>query len=96
MQEFPQLQKQPKWESEVQPERVELGRRDQGGCDVRLAAVQEFPQLQKQPKWESEIQPERVNWDAEIRAAIDKGKDVPEVTWVKPGEDEAMKASCSM
>jgi len=24
---------------------------------------------------------------------VDKGKDVPEVTWVKPGEDEAMKVS---
>ncbi len=37
------------------------------------------------------MKPDKVDWDAEIKAALEKGKEVPEVTWVKPGEDEAMK-----
>ena len=57
-----------------------------GGC-----FAQEFPKLEKQPKWDSKVMPDKVNWDAEIKAALEKGKEVPEVTWVKPGEDEAMK-----
>ena len=55
--------------------------------------VQDFPKLEKQPKWDSKVKPDKVDWDAEIKAAVEKGKDVPEVTWVKPGEDEAMKVS---
>ena len=55
-------------------------------------AVQDFPKLEKQPKWDSSVKPDKVKWDAEIKAALEKGKDVPEVTWVKPGEEEAMKA----
>ena len=54
--------------------------------------VQDFPTLEKQPKWDSSVKPDKVKWDAEIKAALEKGKDVPEVTWVKPGEEEAMKA----
>ena len=53
--------------------------------------AQDFPKLEKQPKWESKVKPKEVNWDAEITAALEKGKEVPEVTWVKPGEDEAIK-----
>ena len=53
--------------------------------------AQDFPKLDKQPKWDSKVKPDKVNWDAEIKAAVEKGKEVPEVTWVKPGEDEAMK-----
>ena len=56
------------------------------------AAAQDFPKLEKQPKWDSSVKPDKVKWDAEIKAALEKGKDVPEVTWVKPGEEEAMKA----
>ena len=55
-------------------------------------AVQDFPKLEKQPKWDLSVKPDKVKWDAEIKAALEKGKDVPEVTWVKPGEEEAMKA----
>ena len=58
----------------------------------REMAVQDFPKLEKQPKWDSSVKPDKVKWDAEIKAALEKGKDVPEVTWVKPGEEEAMKA----
>ena len=54
--------------------------------------MQDFPKLEKQPKWDSSVKPDKVKWDAEIKAALEKGKDVPEVTWVKPGEEEAMKA----
>ena len=53
--------------------------------------MQEYPKMEKQPKWDSKVKPDKVNWDAEITAAVEKGKEVPEVTWVKPGEDEAMK-----
>ena len=53
--------------------------------------AQEFPKLEKQPKWDLKVKPKAVDWDAEIEAALEKGKEVPEVTWVKPGEDEAMK-----
>ena len=54
--------------------------------------MQDFPKLEKQPKWDSSVKPDKVKWDAEIKAALEKGKDVPEVTWVRPGEEEAMKA----
>ena len=54
---------------------------------------QDFPKLEKQPKWDSKVKPDKVNWDAEIAAAVEKGKEVPEVTWVKPGEDEAIKVN---
>ncbi len=60
---------------------------------MKYMFVQDFPKLEKQPKWDSKVKPDKVDWDAEIKAAVDKGKDVPEVTWVKPGEDEAMKVS---
>ena len=58
---------------------------------ICVLALQDFPKLEKQPKWDSSVKPGNNNWDAEIKAALDKGKDVPEVTWVKPGEDEAIK-----
>ena len=65
-------------------------------CKAAGADVQEYPELQKQPKWDSKLTPDKVDWDAEIKAALEKGKDVPEVTWVKPGEEEAMKVGSSM
>ena len=67
-----------------------------GVCQPAGADVQEYPELQKQPKWDSEVTPDKVDWDAEIKAALEKGTDVPEVTWVKPGEEEAMKVGPSM
>lgn len=33
--------------------------------------------------------PKPVDWDGLIKEALERGKEVPEVTWRKPGEDGA-------
>ena len=55
--------------------------------------AQPYPDLEKQPKWEVDVRPDAVDWDAEIAAVVERGKDVPEVDWVKPGEDAAMEVT---
>eukprot|EP01025_Chloroclados_australasicus_P062217 TRINITY_DN8171_c0_g1_i1.p1 TRINITY_DN8171_c0_g1~~TRINITY_DN8171_c0_g1_i1.p1 ORF type:complete len:572 (-),score=90.32 TRINITY_DN8171_c0_g1_i1:130-1755(-) len=53
----------------------------------------EFPEVQKAKEWSADLpKPERIDWDKILKEVIDKGKEVPEVTWIKPGEDEANKA----
>ncbi|BDA41821.1 Deoxyribodipyrimidine photo-lyase [Coccomyxa sp. Obi] len=54
--------------------------------------LQPYPELEKQPKWELDVKPDAVDWDAEIADVVERGKHVPEVDWVQPGEDAAMEA----
>lgn len=52
----------------------------------------EFPELEPQAAWQGEVQPEPVDWAALIDEVVERGKEVPEVAWCKPGEDAAMEA----
>lgn len=54
--------------------------------------LQEYPELTKQPEWTG-AQPEKVDWDAEIEQVLEKGKEVPEITWCSPGEDAGVEVS---
>lgn len=56
--------------------------------------MQPYPDLEKQPKWELDVKPDAVDWDAEIADVVERGKAVPEVDWVQPGEDAAMEVRC--
>lgn len=58
---------------------------------IILGCTQPYPDLEKQPKWEVDVKPAAVDWDAEIADVLERGKDVPEVDWVEPGEDAAME-----
>ncbi len=60
-----------------------------------ILCVQPYPDVGKQPEWELDVKPDAVDWDAEIAAVVERGKDVPEVDWVKPGEDAAMEVISS-
>ncbi|GAB4814126.1 hypothetical protein N2152v2_001172 [Parachlorella kessleri] len=51
----------------------------------------EYPQLQKQLPWTCERRPEQIDWDGLIAEALARGRSVPEVTWIQPGEDAAME-----
>ncbi|PRW61487.1 CPD photolyase isoform B [Chlorella sorokiniana] len=52
---------------------------------------QEFPELPEQPAWTG-AKPEPVDWEALLQEVLERGKDVPEVAWCKPGEDAALEA----
>ena len=58
---------------------------------VHNPCTQPYPELEKQAKWEVKVKPEAVDWDAEIAAVVGRGRDVPEVDWVNPGEDAAIE-----
>ena len=51
--------------------------------------AQEYPELQKQANWNVDTTPESIEWDDLIAEALERGKEVPEVTWRQPGEDGA-------
>lgn len=53
--------------------------------------LKEIPELQKQPQWTLKHKPDPVDWPALIEEVLDRGKSVPEVNWIKPGEDAAME-----
>ena len=50
--------------------------------------MQEIPDATKQPKWTG-TDPPKFDWDKEIKKVIEEGKEVPEIAWLKPGEDAA-------
>eukprot|EP00891_Asterochloris_glomerata_P000939 jgi/Astpho2/939/Aster-00776 len=52
----------------------------------------DFPEVPKQPEWKASRKLEPVDWKALIKNAQEKGKEVPEMHWVEPGEDAAMEA----
>lgn len=63
-------------------------------CTLSLAlSWQEIPSATKQPDWTGP-QPVKFDWEAEIKRVLEEGKEVPEVDWCKPGEDEAWEV-CS-
>ncbi|KAK9820163.1 hypothetical protein WJX72_006950 [[Myrmecia] bisecta] len=51
-----------------------------------------FFDVAKQPAWNVKHKPEALDWDALIKEVVEKGKEVPEVNWCKPGEDAAVEA----
>ena len=56
-----------------------------------VCCAQEYPDVSKQPEWKGQPQPEAVDWKSTIDEALERGKDVPEVEWCLPGEDNALK-----
>lgn len=54
---------------------------------MRILLLQEFPEMPKQDKWDGKVPV--VEWDALLKEALERGKDVPEITWLQPGEDAA-------
>ena len=60
------------------------------GCQP-AAGLQELPQLEKQAKWSGKPSPGDNGWDATIKEAVERGKEVPEISWAEPGEAAAGK-----
>lgn len=57
------------------------------GAPLTTVSVwQDIPEVEKQAAWTGQ-QPAKFDWDAEIAEVLERGKDVPEVTWCEPGED---------
>lgn len=55
--------------------------------------LREFPEVPRQPAWDVEgAAPAPVDWDALLAEVLERGKEVPEVPWIQPGEDAAMEA----
>jgi len=54
--------------------------------------LKEFPDMPDVAKWQSAVVPDKVDWDALLREVTERGKQVPEVTWLQPGEDAAREA----
>ena len=52
--------------------------------------------MEKQPKWEGAPKPQDNKWDDVIKEAVERGSEVPEITWAQPGVDAAVEvASCT-
>nr|QXF69110.1 CPD photolyase [Pohlia nutans] len=51
----------------------------------------DIPAVEKQAAWTGQ-QPAKFDWDSEIAEVLERGKDVPEVTWCEPGEDAGWEA----
>ena len=45
--------------------------------------------MEKQAKWGASPQPQDNEWDAVIQEAVERGSEVPEITWAQPGVDAA-------
>lgn len=57
--------------------------------------LQEIPDATKQAKWTG-ADPPKFDWDKEIKKVVEEGKEVPEIAWLKPGEDAAWEVGiCS-
>lgn len=50
--------------------------------------MQDIPDAEKQAEWTG-AKPDDFDWDAEIKRVVEEGKEVPEIDWLKPGEDAA-------
>jgi deoxyribodipyrimidine photo-lyase len=55
--------------------------------------MQEYPPVPKQASWELKRKPEAVDWDALIKDVCERGAEVPEVEWCKPGEAAALEVT---
>lgn len=55
--------------------------------------LQEFPEIPKQRPWKCKRMPDKIDWDGLIAEVLQRGPDVPEVPWFKPGEDAAYDVS---
>ncbi len=55
--------------------------------------LQDFPEIPKQAEWKCKRMPDKIDWDGLIADVLQRGTDVPEVPWFKPGEDAAYDVS---
>ena len=55
--------------------------------------LQDFPDIPKQKPWMCKRMPDKIDWDGLIAEVLQRGTDVPEVPWFKPGEDAAYDVS---
>ena len=55
--------------------------------------LQEFPDIPKQREWKAKRMPDKVDWDGLIKEVLQRGTEVPEIPWWKPGEDAAYDVS---
>jgi hypothetical protein len=55
--------------------------------------MQEYPPVPKQASWELKRKPEAVDWDALVKDVCERGAEVPEVEWCKPGEAAALEVT---
>ena len=53
--------------------------------------MQDLPKVEKQPKWEGPPKPQDNKWDDVINEAVERGREVPEITWAQPGVDAAIE-----
>ncbi|KAK9808374.1 hypothetical protein WJX73_008417 [Symbiochloris irregularis] len=51
--------------------------------------LKDFPDVSKQAKWKDYP---KADWDKVIKEVVDRGKEVPEIDWAKPGQAAAWKA----
>ena len=58
-------------------------------CKCLGRDLQEYPGLSKQPSWD--VLPDKIDWESSIAEVLDLGKDIPEVEWCLPGEENARK-----
>ncbi|DBA93622.1 hypothetical protein WJX82_009822 [Trebouxia sp. C0006] len=54
--------------------------------------LEDFPEIPKQAEWKCKRMPDKIDWDGLIADVLQRGTDVPEVPWFKPGEDAAYDA----
>ncbi|KAK9816047.1 hypothetical protein WJX74_007756 [Apatococcus lobatus] len=51
-----------------------------------------FPAVPKSAKYDGKVKPDEVEWEKVIKEAVEAGKEVPEIDWVKPGANAAVEA----
>ena len=73
----------------AQPRLRKIERKDKAVTIV----LQEFPDIPKQEKWKAKRMPDKIDWEGLIEQVLQRGTEVPEVPWWKPGEDAAYDVS---
>ena len=58
-----------------------------------ILLLQDFPEIPKQAEWKCKRMPDKIDWDGLIADVLQRGTDVPEIPWFKPGEDAAYDVS---
>ena len=66
-----------------------------GGLFKQMLLLQEIPDATKQAKWDGP-KPDKFDWDKEIKRVVEEGKEVPELEWLKPGEDAAWEVGSAL
>lgn len=61
-----------------------------GALTQQRSSLKEVPDASKQADWKGS-KPEKFDWDKEIDEVLEAGKEIPEVDWLKPGQDAAWK-----